>query len=99
MDRKDLFNYERNRFMKRTVMLAMGFVLSGLMVAAAQGGQNNGSGTRQKDALRSVQSGTSVQAAPRKGLSRRNKAVMEQSEASQMRRKLIQSGDTGTMPK
>ena len=86
--------------MKKTVQLAMGFILSGLLVAAVHAGPNDGSGTPQTEGLGSAQSGTSVQTAPPKsGLSKRNKAVIEQSKSAEMRRDKIQSSATGTVPK
>ena len=84
--------------MDKTVMLAMGVVLSGLLAAAAHAGPVDGSGTRQD--VRSAQSGTNVQTAPMQGgLSKRNKAVVGQPEAARMRREKIQSSSTGTASK
>jgi hypothetical protein len=85
--------------MKKIVALILGFILPGLMAAAVQAGPNDGSGTPQTEGLGSTQSGTSVQTTPPQGLSRRNKAVIRQSEAAQKRRALIESSATGTMPK
>ena len=86
--------------MKKTVMLAMGFVLSGLMIAVVHAGPNDGAGTAQTESLQSTQSGTNAQPMPKKaGLSKRNKAVLEQSRAATMRREQIQSGATNTTPK
>jgi len=84
--------------MNKTGMVAIGFFLSGLMVAAVHAGPNDGSGARQD--VRSVQSVTSAPSAPMKGgLSKRNKAVIGQSEAAKARREKIQSSDTGTASK
>jgi hypothetical protein len=83
--------------MKKAVTLAAGLVLSGLMIATGYAGPNDGAGARQTEGLQSVQSGTS---APQKsGLSKRNKAVIEQSKAAQMRQDNIRSSGSGTTPK
>jgi hypothetical protein len=85
--------------MKKTVQLATGFILSGLMVAAVNAGPTDGSGTQPNGGLQTVQTGTSAQLTPKKsGLSKRNKAVIEQ-KAAKMKRDKLQSSDTNTMPK
>ena len=85
--------------MKKTITIALGFVLSGLMAAAVHAGPNDGSEARQQD-VRSAQSGTSAQPAPlQRGLSKRNKAVLQQTEAAKMRRDQIRSSASGTMQK
>ena len=86
--------------MSKTMPLTAGLFLSGLMIATGYAGPNDGAVTPQKNNIVSTQSGTSVQAAPPKdGLSKRNKAVIEQSKASQMRRDNIRSSGSGTTPK
>jgi len=85
--------------MKKIITLAAGFVLSGLMMTTVHAGPTNGAGTGQTEGLQSGQSATIGQAAPPRGLSRRNKAVIEQSKAARVRRSNIQSSSTNTMPK
>jgi len=62
-------------------------------------GPNDGSGTQTKEGLKSAQSRTTVQPAPNMdSLSKRNKAMLQQSEAARKRREQIQSSGSGTIP-
>jgi hypothetical protein len=84
--------------MNKTVTTAIGFALSALLAAAVHAGPNDSSGTAQD--VRSAQSVTNVQQTPKKnGLSKRNKAVMQQSEEARKRKELIRSSGTNTMQK
>jgi hypothetical protein len=89
--------------MKKTITLAMGIILSGLVIAVVHAGPNDGGGTQPAEGagIKSAQSGTGMQAAPppNTGLSRRNKAVIERNKTAKMRRDQMQSGATGTTPK
>ncbi len=95
--------HEQNDMKDRTkisLAIAVGTILSGLVITTVHAASNDGSGIRQTEGLRSDQSGTSVQPAPQKGgLSKRNKSMIEQSKAAKIRRDQIQSDGSGSRPK
>jgi hypothetical protein len=77
--------------MKKLLALAIGFFLSGLLIASVNAGPNDESGTQLKDETTATTENDK--------LSKRNRAKLEQAEQAKIRHDKILSSATDTVTK